>query len=58
MKRKNLIVDKEKIMAIYVCKVCGFQYDEEREGTLFDDIPEDWVCPVCGTPKFNFEKME
>lgn len=48
----------------YVCTVCGYIYDEETgdpdngvaPGTKFDDIPEDWVCPLCGVPKSDFEK--
>ena len=44
------------------CKICGFVYDPEKgdpdsgiaPGTPFEDIPDDWVCPVCGTRKSNF----
>lgn len=39
---------------IYVCGVCGYQYDEEQEGTAFDALEEDYVCPVCGVDKSNF----
>ncbi len=43
-------------MEKYICTVCGFIYKPEEgdfsngieEGTIFDDLPEDWVCPVCG----------
>ena len=38
----------------YVCNVCGYEYDEEAEGVKFADLPEDWVCPVCGVPKGEF----
>lgn len=56
--------EKEK-MAKYVCKVCGWIYDPEKgdpdgniaPGTKFEDIPDDWVCPVCGASKSDFEKM-
>lgn len=34
----------------YVCKVCGFVLDE-------DELPEDYVCPVCGVPAANFEEQ-
>ena len=47
-----------KIMAKYVCTVCGHVYDEEVEGTKFEDLPEDWVCPLCGVGKDMFEKQE
>ena len=48
----------------YVCTVCGYVYDPEKgdpdnginPGTSFADLPEDWVCPVCGAPKSDFEK--
>ena len=33
-------------------------YDEEVEGVKFEDLPEDWVCPLCGVGKDMFEKME
>ena len=39
----------------YVCP-CGYEYDEETEGVKWEDLPEDWVCPVCGLGKDAFEK--
>lgn len=45
-------------MAKYRCTVCGYVYDEESEGTAFEDLPSDWNCPVCNAPKEAFEKME
>ena len=42
----------------YVCDVCGYVYDEEAEGVKFDDLPEDWVCPLCGVGKDQFSKDE
>jgi flavin reductase (DIM6/NTAB) family NADH-FMN oxidoreductase RutF/rubredoxin len=53
-----------KKMDKYVCKVCGYVYDPEKgdpdngvaPGTKFEDIPDDWVCPVCGARKGDFEK--
>lgn len=49
----------------FVCTVCGYVYDEAAgdpdhgiaPGTKFDDIPDDWVCPVCGVGKDMFEKQ-
>lgn len=38
----------------YVCNVCGYIYDEEAEGTKWSDLPETWVCPVCGVGKDQF----
>ena len=42
----------------YICTVCGEIYDEVVEGVKFEDLPEDWVCPVCGVGKDSFEKIE
>ncbi len=41
-------------MARFRCTVCGFVYDEDKEGTPFADLPDDWTCPVCGAPKSAF----
>ncbi len=45
-------------MAQYKCEVCAFIYDEEKEGTLWNDLPDDWACPVCGTAKKYFSRVE
>lgn len=39
----------------YVCSICGYVYDEEQEGTPFAELPETWICPLCGAPKALFE---
>ncbi len=47
---------------IYICEVCGYEYDEKEgdpdsevaPGTIFEDIPDDWCCPVCGASKDEF----
>jgi len=49
----------------YRCDVCGWIYDPEKgdsehgiaPGTLFEDIPDDWVCPVCGAGKNRFRPL-
>jgi flavin reductase (DIM6/NTAB) family NADH-FMN oxidoreductase RutF/rubredoxin len=38
----------------YKCTACGYIYDEAKEGKKFVDLPDDWVCPVCGTAKEDF----
>lgn len=38
----------------YVCPVCGYIYDEEKEGVLFSALPDSWVCPLCGARKEVF----
>jgi flavin reductase (DIM6/NTAB) family NADH-FMN oxidoreductase RutF/rubredoxin len=53
-------------MAKYKCTVCGYIYDPEKgdpdggikPGTAFENIPDDWVCPVCGAAKDQFEKAD
>jgi len=53
-------------MAKHECKVCGYIYDSEegdREkgvapGTAFEDIPENWECPICGATKSYFVPKE
>jgi len=52
----------EKTMALYRCTICGHIYDPVigdpengvPAGTPFEELPEDWVCPVCGAPKEEF----
>ena len=39
----------------YVCQVCGYVYDEEQEGVKFEDLQDDFVCPLCAVGKENFE---
>lgn len=41
----------------YICNVCGYIYDDEKEEVKFEDLPEDWTCPVCGVSKSEFTKM-
>ena len=51
-------------MKIYVCGPCGYVYNQAEgdpdngvaPGTAFEDIPEDWVCPICGMGKEEFEE--
>jgi len=57
---------EEKNMDKYVCDVCGYVYDPKegdpdngvKPGTAFEDIPDSWVCPVCGAPKSDFSKQK
>ena len=53
-------------MQKYICTVCGYIYDPEigdpdgdiAPGTAFENIPDDWGCPVCGAAKSDFELYE
>ena len=50
----------------YICDVCGWEYDEDEgleelgieAGTAFDDLPEDFECPICSVGKDNFSIEE
>lgn len=42
-------------MAKYKCSVCGYVYDEEKEGKTFKSLPETFVCPLCKAPKSMFK---
>ena len=41
----------------YECTVCRYIYDEAEEGTSFEDLPDDWTCPLCGAGKEEFEEV-
>ncbi|MCL2545816.1 MAG: rubredoxin [Oscillospiraceae bacterium] len=43
-------------MKQFVCDVCSYVYDEIVEGVTFADLPEDWVCPLCGVGKEQFSE--
>ena len=53
-------------MEKYVCTICGYVYDPEQgdpdngvePGTKWEDVPDDWECPVCGAAKDDFEIEE
>ena len=44
-------------MKKYRCIICGHIYDEEKEGVLFESLPDNWTCPKCGVPKSMFEEV-
>jgi len=64
----SYIAEKKEVpkMVKYKCTVCGYIYDPElgdpdggiKPGTPFEEIPDDWVCPICGAAKSEFERME
>ena len=41
----------------YKCEICQWVYDDAKEGTPFEELPEDYVCPICGAPKEEFTKI-
>jgi len=60
-KRKDLTMEYQK----YVCGPCGYIYDPVlgdadggiAPGTPFEELPEDWVCPICGLGKEVFQTL-
>ena len=46
---------KETEGKVWVCTICGYEYDEAKEGIPFSELPDDWVCPLCKHPKSDFE---
>ena len=55
-------IDEEPIpfseeITMWRCTVCGYIYDEAKEGKKFEDLPDDWSCPVCNVPKDAFVRM-
>lgn len=65
-KTENNLQKGMKKMKKYVCEPCGYVYDPEigdpdngiEPGTAFEDLPEDWVCPICGVGKEEFQPEE
>ncbi|MBZ4673395.1 MAG: Rubredoxin-type Fe(Cys)4 protein [Spirochaeta sp.] len=58
--------EEETTMKEYECDLCGYVYDPKvgdpdngiKPGTAFEDLPEDWVCPLCGAPKSDFSPRD
>ena len=63
---KKLTLGGIIIMKKWICIPCGYEYDpaigdpdgDIAAGTAFEDIPEDWTCPICGVGKEDFEVVE
>ena len=45
-------------MKKYVCSVCGYIYDEQREGITWEEQPDEFECPLCAVGKDQFEEQE
>lgn len=62
-RKQSSTLKNEKSMDKYICTVCEYIYDPElgdpengiQPGTAFEDLPDDWVCPLCGVGKEDFE---
>lgn len=45
-------------MTKYECDVCGHKYDEEKEGTLWNELSIKWMCPICDSGKDYFKAIK
>ena len=62
----RIVILGDNVMDKYVCDLCGYVYDPAVgdaegcivSGTSFENIPSDWVCPLCGVTKESFVKTE
>ena len=56
--------ERRRCVKKYICDMCGYVYDPEMgdavgdiaAGTAFEDLPDDWVCPICGASKDEFSE--
>jgi len=52
-------------MKKYRCQICGYDYEQEAgdpdngvaAGTAWEDVPDDWACPICGAGKDAFDEI-
>jgi len=54
------VVDKtadREDAGVWRCAICKWLYKENNEEVLFEELPDDWKCPLCGAPKRDFEKI-
>ncbi len=56
-KSKLGATSEETVFRKFECTACGYVYDEADEDTLFADLPDDWLCPVCGSEKSDFAEV-
>ena len=62
----NITRETKLAELLYECEPCGYIYDPAigdpesgiAPGTAFEDIPDDWVCPICSVDKSMFVKVE
>ena len=60
--KQNVILNKVEVKEIkmdnYICTVCHYVYEPaENNNIAFEDLPDDYVCPICGVGKDMFEKQ-
>jgi rubredoxin len=66
VQQDEFFYEEEKTMKKWTCVICGYEYDPAQgdpgngiaPGTAFENLPDSWVCPICGAGKDQFEKSE
>jgi len=53
----KMLLHKEVSMR-YICQICGYVYDDDKEKVPFKELPDDWKCPLCGAGKSDFKAEE
>jgi len=61
-----MVIGAKNMKKVFRCIPCGYIYDPDigdpeigiPEGTAFEDLPDDWVCPTCFADKSMFEEIE
>ncbi len=53
--RKSVAKPKVPQNKVWICSVCGYIYDDSKEKIPFEELPNDWTCPLCKHPKSDFE---
>lgn len=57
-KNAPTFISEQSSKDCYRCTICGYIYDNSKEKIKFEDLPDDWICPICGEPKQKFEKVK
>jgi len=65
LNEKSVSGDSKNLGSKYYCNICGYEYDpavgdpenEIPPGTPFEDLPDDWTCPICGAEKEDFSEI-
>lgn len=57
MRIKSRFLLYQEVSTMWRCTVCGYVYDEAKEGKKFEELPDDWKCPVCNAPKDAFVRI-
>ena len=64
VRRARVFYKEDRAMQKWTCAICGYEYDPAKgdpdngiaPGTAFENLPDSWVCPICGAGKDQFEK--